>query len=189
MLHGAGNGGPTTKRDNTPDQDTTLPPYSPAHRQIAPGLPQLDQRDAIGGNSQSRYLIVNSFFIVLVSYDSMRRRSKLITFHFEDIEWLADEGASILLCESKTDQHGGGKWVHLAAETTSALKAWICAAQIDEGFIFRGFRPSDMITRSLRERRISRIYKSLARKAGLSEPMVKAISGHSARVGRAQDLL
>ena len=46
-----------------------------------------------------------------------------------------------------------------------------------------------MITQSLCESRISRIYKKLARKAGLSEAIVDAISGHSMRVGGAQDLL
>ena len=127
--------------------------------------------------------------LLLVAYDSMRRRSELIALRVEDIEWLADEGASILLRKSKTDQHGCGKWVHLAAETAAALQAWTSAAQINEGFIFRGIRPSGMITQSLCESRISRIYKNLARKAGLSEPIVEAISGHSMRVGGAQDLL
>lgn len=127
--------------------------------------------------------------LLLVAYDSMRRRSELIALRIEDIEWLADQGASILLRKSKTDQHGCGKWVHLTADTAAALQTWMCAAQINKGFIFRGIRPSGMITESLCESRISRIYKNLARKAGLSEPIVEAISGHSMRVGGAQDLL
>ena len=36
---------------------------------------------------------------------------------------------------------------------------------------------------------INRIYKKLARKAGLDESEIKSISGHSIRVGAAQDLL
>ena len=36
---------------------------------------------------------------------------------------------------------------------------------------------------------INRIYKKIARKAGLSESEIKSISGHSMRVGAAQDLL
>ena len=127
--------------------------------------------------------------LLLVAYDSMRRRSELIALRIEDIEWLADEGASILLRKSKTDQHGCGKWVHLTADTAAALQALICAARIDVGLIFRGIRPSGMLTQSLCESRISRIYKNLARKAGLSESIVEAISGHSMRVGGAQDLL
>jgi len=36
---------------------------------------------------------------------------------------------------------------------------------------------------------INRIYKSIARNAGLDETFIKGISGHSIRVGAAQDLL
>lgn len=125
----------------------------------------------------------------MVAYDSMRRRSELISLRIEDIELIPANGASILLRKSKTDQHGCGKYLHLGSDTATALQAWISAAQINEGFIFRGIRPSGILTQSLCESRISRIYKNLARKAGLSEPIVEAISGHSMRVGGVQDLL
>ncbi len=107
----------------------------------------------------------------------------------EDIEWLADDGATILLRKSKTDQHVSGKWIHLSAETTHVLHEWLSVAKINEGLIFRGVRSSGAITDGLCESRISRIYKALARKAGLSETLVQSISGHSMRVGGAQDLL
>lgn len=127
--------------------------------------------------------------LLLVAYDSMRRRSELISLPVEDIEWLQDDGASILLRKNKTDQHGSGKWIQLTNETSKALYKWLSAAQINEGFIFRGVRSSGSITDGLCESRISRIYKALARKAGLSETLVLRISGHSMRVGGAQDLL
>ena len=41
--------------------------------------------------------------LLLVAYDSMRRRSEIVSLRIEDIEWLADKGASILLRKSKTD--------------------------------------------------------------------------------------
>jgi site-specific recombinase XerD len=127
--------------------------------------------------------------LLLVAYDSMRRRSELISLRVEDIEWIPDNGASILLRKSKTDQHGCGKWIHLTSETTQALHEWLVAAKINEGFIFRGVRSSGTITDSLCESRIPRIYKNLARKTGINESVVQNISGHSMRVGGAQDLL
>jgi site-specific recombinase XerD len=127
--------------------------------------------------------------LLLVAYDSMRRRSELTSFRVEDIEWLGNDRATILLRKSKTDQHGSGKWIHLSAETTHALHQWLSTTKINEGFIFRGVRSSGAITDGLCESRISRIYKALARKAGLSETLVQSISGHSMRVGGAQDLL
>jgi len=127
--------------------------------------------------------------LLLVAYDSMKRRSELTSLRVEDIEWLADDEATILLRKSKTDQHGSGKWIRLSAETTHALHQWLSTTKIHEGLIFRGVRSSGAITDGLCESRISRIYKALARKAGLSEKLVHSISGHSMRVGGAQDLL
>jgi site-specific recombinase XerD len=127
--------------------------------------------------------------LLLVAYDSMRRRSELISLRVEDIEWIPDNGASILLRKSKTDQHGCGKWIHLTSESSEALHQWLSAAKINVGLIFRGIRSSGAITDGLCDSRISRIYKSLARKAGLGETVVQSIRGHSMRVGGAQDLL
>ena len=127
--------------------------------------------------------------LLLVAYDSMRRRCELISLRIEDIEWLTEEGASILLRKSKTDQHGSGKCIHLSNETTSALENWLTAAQIKDGYLFRGIRAGGSITNSLCDSRVSRIYKSLANQAGLSKEAVEGISGHSMRVGGAQDLL
>jgi integrase len=127
--------------------------------------------------------------LLLVAYDSMRRRSELISLRIEDIEWLPEDKAFVLLRKSKTDQHGSGKWIQLTPETTYALHQWLSAAKINEGLIFRGVRSSGTITDSLCESRISRIYKTHARKAGFEESVVQSISGHSMRVGGAQDLL
>jgi site-specific recombinase XerD len=127
--------------------------------------------------------------LLLVAYDSMRRRSELISLRIEDIEWLPEDKASVLLRKCKTDQLGMGRWMHLTPETTHALHQWLSVAKINEGLIFRGVRPSGAITDSLCESRISRIYKTLARKAGIDQSVVQSISGHSMRVGGAQDLL
>lgn len=127
--------------------------------------------------------------LLLLAYDSMRRRSELISLRVTDIEWLPDETAFILLRRCKTDQLGTGKWIHLTIETALAIKNWIYISNIDNGFLLRGIRPSGEITKSLSESRIPRIYKTLAKQAQLADKIIAEISGHSMRVGRAQDLL
>jgi site-specific recombinase XerD len=127
--------------------------------------------------------------LLLVAYDSMRRRSELVSLRVEDVEWLSNGGAAILLRRSKTDQHGCGKWIHLSNETGGALKNWLNTANIKSGFVFRGIRSSNTLTESLCDSRIGRIYKSLALKANIDQVTVRRISGHSMRVGAAQDLL
>jgi site-specific recombinase XerD len=127
--------------------------------------------------------------LLLLAYDSMRRRSELISLRVTDIEWLPNETSCVLLRRCKTDQQGSGKWIHLTTETTLAIKSWISASKIVDGLLLRGIRPSGEITPSLCESRIPRIYKTLAKRAQLSENIVAGISGHSMRVGAAQDLL
>lgn len=127
--------------------------------------------------------------LLCVAYDSMRRRSELTSLRFNDIEWLADGSASILLRRSKTDQQGTGKWIHVSTATSNALLSWVTAAHISDGLVFRGIRSSGAITEGLCESRVSRISKTLARKAGLEDAIIQRISGHSMRVGGAHDLL
>lgn len=95
--------------------------------------------------------------LLLVANDSMNRRSELISVRVDDIEWLLNEGASVLLRKSKTDQQGTRKWIHLTSETANALEHWLVSAQINEVLIFRGVRSSNAITDGLCESRISRI--------------------------------
>lgn len=127
--------------------------------------------------------------LLLLAYDSMRRRSELISLRIEDINWLPDETCCILLRRCKTDQQATGKWIHLNTETTVALKHWLEISQLSEGCLLRGITPAGNITTALCESRIPRIYKSLAKRASFSEDVISGISGHSMRVGGAQDLL
>jgi len=127
--------------------------------------------------------------LLMLAYDCIRRRSELVSLRVEDMEWLSDDGVSVLLRKSKTDQHGNGQWIHLSTPATKAVQDWLEAAQIQDGFILRGVHPNGSITPSLCESRVPRIYKTLAKRAQLSERIVQSISGHSMRVGGAQDLL
>jgi site-specific recombinase XerD len=127
--------------------------------------------------------------LLLLAYDSMRRRSELIALRVEDMELVSQDGASILLRKSKTDQQGSGKFIHLSNETIKSIEDWLAAAKITSGFILRGIQPNGVVTSSLCDSRIGRIYKTLAKRAHLSEKIIQGISGHSMRVGGAQDLL
>lgn len=121
------------------------------------------------------------------AYESMRGRSGLVALRVEDIEWGADNSVFILLRRSKTDQAGQGKWIQLSANAGQALKAWLMGTGLDSGYVFRGIRPNDEVTQSLCDGRVSRIYKLLAKKADIDAEIIQQISGHSMRVGAAQD--
>jgi len=52
-----------------------------------------------------------------------------------------------------------------------------------------GVNRAQKITDSFSAAQINRIYKRLANRAGLSEDLINQISGHSLRVGHAQDMV
>lgn len=127
--------------------------------------------------------------LLLLAHDTLRRRSELVSLRVEDIDFSSEEGACLLLRRSKTDQEGTGKWLYLSIRTSKALQEWLDASKIEIGFVLRGVPGLNIVTGQLGEGQISRIYKRLALAAGLNAGIVKTISGHSLRVGGAQDLL
>jgi site-specific recombinase XerD len=127
--------------------------------------------------------------LLMLAYDSMRRRGELVSLRIEDIEFLDDQGASVLLRRSKTDQFGAGQWIHLSVPTTRAVEDWISAAGLSSGFILRSIRGRDNVLQTMSESRVNRTLKRLARRAQLTPTQIRQISGHSTRVGAAQDLL
>ena len=62
-------------------------------------------------------------------------------------------------------------------------------SKITEGKLLRGIKGKNKITESLTGAQIGRIFKKLAKSSGIDKDTVKKISGHSIRVGAAQDLL
>jgi len=130
--------------------------------------------------------------LLLVAYDTLCRRSELVSLQVKDVKITIKngiEGASILLRKSKTDQDSMGKWLRLSQRAGTALMEWI--KQLPEGQenIYCGLNRAGNISLHLGGGQVNRIYKRIAEKAGLDESIIKGISGHSMRVGAAQDLL
>ncbi len=126
--------------------------------------------------------------LLMLAYDTMRRRSELASLLISDIRE-NNTGASILLRKSKTDQERLGTWLHVSTETYKQLQNWINLSRLSNGKIFRGIQGRSKITNGLTGAQIGRIFKRLARSAGVDEKNVSRISGHSIRIGAAQDLL
>lgn len=126
--------------------------------------------------------------LLLLAYDTLGRRSELTSLRIEDIQKQLN-GASILLRKSKTDQDAQGKWLNISQQTYNKITSWIDSANIRQGYIIRGIKKGNLVTDHLEPGQISRILKKLCKKAGLDQEQIKNISGHSMRVGAAQDLL
>jgi hypothetical protein len=78
--------------------------------------------------------------ILLLGFSGAFRRSELVALNLTDIEWTT-EGALVSIRRSKTDQEGLGRRVGIPrgdiACPVTALEAWLEAADISEGAVFR----------------------------------------------------
>jgi site-specific recombinase XerD len=114
----------------------------------------------------------------------------LVSLEFEDVLINEKDGSlKLKLRKSKTDPHGMGKNLYLGAEAQEAIKKWINKSKISSGKIFRAITVSGVVKGSLNSSHVGRIYKKIAELSMVNHSIVKNISGHSMRVGAAQDLM
>ncbi|WEK03797.1 MAG: tyrosine-type recombinase/integrase [Candidatus Devosia phytovorans] len=126
--------------------------------------------------------------LVSVGFDTLCRRGELVALHFEDIEPNHFGTASLLIRRAKNDPEGAGRIAHLTAGALESLTDWVEAAQIEGGPLFRPVYGKFAIDRFMNPIALTRILKKLAVRAGFTAEEVFGISGHSLRVGAAQQL-
>jgi site-specific recombinase XerD len=125
--------------------------------------------------------------LLLLGYETMRRRSELCNFRFEDLIETSKRGTAIRLVRSKTDQEGASRLIPISDETFSATKAWQELADIS-GAILRSVDRHGNVGNRLNPGSIGLIINTLYRRCEINEP-AQVFSGHSFRVGAALDLL
>ena len=120
-----------------------------------------------------------------LGYETMRRRSELCSFRFEDLVLHPSGKVAIRLNYSKTDQLGTGKLLPISKRLHELIKDWRKIAL--DGHILRGIKPNGTLTQKLSPGSVNIILRNLQSNAGLK--VEQPLSGHSFRVGRALDLL
>lgn len=160
-----------------------------ARQRQAKGLTLDAVEDIVAGLDRSKPRDVRDAALISTAFETLFRRSELIVLRIEDLSEEADGSGRVFLPNSKTDQEGSGFLQYLSPETLGRIKDWLAIAGLVEGPIFRSTPKSnkpDRYARPLSDRDVARIFKQRALQAGMDpEP----ISGHSTRVGAAQDLI
>jgi integrase len=125
--------------------------------------------------------------LLRLGYETMRRRSELCAFKFEDIDYAPNGKPIIRLNFSKTDQYGAGKVLPISEELLCILGKWQGIVGC-KGYILRSINKHGHIGDSLNPASVSTILKTLQEglKTGSNQ---QPLSGHSFRVGAALDLL
>lgn len=126
--------------------------------------------------------------LLAVAYDTMARRSELVALRLEDVMVGSDGHATVTIRRSKTDQEGEGADCYLAPDTMGFVRRWLAAAGITDGLLFRAVLKGGQLGGELGAKEVPRVFKEMATAAGAPPELVARISGHSSRIGAAQDM-
>ena len=138
-------------------------------------------------NCDSSTMGIRNQVLLRLGYETMRRRSELCAFKFEDVSQALNGKPIIRLNFSKTDQYGAGKVLPISKELLILIEKWKKLVGC-EGYILRSINKHGHIGNNLNPASISTILKTL--QEGLKSGSNKQpLSGHSFRVGAALDLL
>jgi len=128
--------------------------------------------------------------LLSLGYAFLARRSELTALEVGDIQF-SDSGGGLraVIRRGKGDQFGRGRLVYGSRRSAKHLRAWLKCLPEDNGLIFRAVGGSKVLGRPLCGRSVSDIVKLSVVKARGQRPRECEVSGHSLRVGAAQDLL
>lgn len=136
--------------------------------------------------------------LLIVASEVLARPSEAVGLAFEQLTFNANGTGRVLFPKSKADQEGEGAVVAISAECVTRLRRWLDHAEVTAGPVFRSL-PSIVLSKekdkrvplpgrygfALNTRDVQRIYKRRAAAVGLDPTH---ISGHSPRIGSAQDM-
>lgn len=121
--------------------------------------------------------------LLLIGFAAALRRSELVDLKVNDIE-LHQDGVLLHIRRSKTDQEGEGAAIAVPRggrlKPVESLEAWLAAAAITSGPVFRSIGKSGQLGAGLTDRSVANIVKWYAAAAGLDASL---FSGHSLRAG------
>ena len=126
--------------------------------------------------------------LLAVAYDTLLRRSELVALHVSDIVEERNGSATVLVRRAKANPEGEGAIAYVARDSMALLHEWLERSGISRGRVFRSLSRG-VVGKGLEAGQVPRIFKRMARSADLPAQVVEQISGHSTRIGPAQDMV
>ena len=145
-------------------------------------------RECLLNATGDRLIDARNRALVAVAYDTLLRRSELAALRVSDLALETTGAATVLVRNGKTDAEGRGAVLYLARDSVAMVREWLERSDVSHGRLFRSLRRAEL-GEALDPSQIPRIYKAMARQAGLEAEVADRLSGHSTRVGAAQDMI
>lgn len=123
--------------------------------------------------------------LISVGYDTLCRSAELSWMQVEHVDL---ESQTVYIPRAKNDPFADGRIAGLSTRSTDLVSQWLEQSCLKEGALFRGLHTAKAGIGSLETSSIRRMVKVAAKRAGLNDAAAN-LSGHSMRVGGAQDLM
>ena len=160
----------------------------------------MEQRQAVGINQELLVRMIEAQpdtlvgernrLLLSLGYDFLARRSELVAIRAEDLTFTSDGALKGIIRRSKTDQYGRGRLVFGSERSAKLLKKWLRQKPKEIQAVFCAVNHGRCVDRAICDRQVNEIIKrSLVRVKRYQRPSDLEVSGHSLRVGAAQDLL
>lgn len=127
--------------------------------------------------------------MLALGYELLTRRSEIIALCDDDIAEQSDGTLRVLIRRSKADQFGKGRIAFTSQRTANLVREWLKNRGPSTQWLFCPIYKEKVVDRCLEATTVRRVIKEAATRAGLTKAEVAEFSGHSMRVGAAQDLL
>lgn len=127
--------------------------------------------------------------MISLGYDLLTRRSELVALMTNDIEFRGDGTLRAIIRRSKADPFGMGRIGFSSKRSAALVSEWLKWRGNEIEPLFCRIYQGKPINRPLGTTKVKLIIKEAIAAAGLPLEEVRAFSGHSLRVGAAQDLL
>ncbi len=146
-------------------------------------------RQSLVAAAGDRLIDARNRALVAVAYDTMLRRAEITALQINDLLREVNGAGTLLVRRSKADGEGRGEMVYLARDTMAHVQVWLSRSEIGDGRLFRSVSKGGRVGDALHPSQVPRIFKAMAAAAGLPAEIANRLSGHSARVGAAQDMV
>ena len=128
--------------------------------------------------------------LLSLGYDFLARRSELVAIRSEDLKFTPDGALQGMIRKSKTDQYGKGRLVFGSDRSAKLVRKWLRLKPRKIQPVFCAINHGRCEDRAICDRNVNNIIKrSIVKVKRCERPRDLEFSGHSLRVGAAQDLL